>query len=33
LDLVKEYEQCAQNPVTNSAKSGPRSNKRKRNKS
>ena len=33
LDLVKEYEQCVLKPATRSAKSGPRSNKRKRNKS
>ena len=33
LDLVKEYEQCAQKPATKSAKSGRRSNRRKRNKS
>jgi hypothetical protein len=33
LDLVKEYEQCAQKPATKSAKSGSRSNRRTRNKS
>jgi hypothetical protein len=33
LDLVKEYEQCAQKPATKSAKSGSRSNKATRNMS
>lgn len=33
LDLVKEYEQCAQTSATKSVKSGSRSNKRTRKKS
>jgi hypothetical protein len=33
LDLVKEYEQCAQKPATKSAKSGRRSNKQTHKKS
>jgi hypothetical protein len=33
LDLVKEYERCTQKLWTKSAKSGPRSNQRRRNKS
>ena len=32
LDLVKEYEQCAQKSPTKSVKSGPRSNKPRRKK-